>query len=69
MVAFSPYATATHCNVIGFMMMIAGLVVLVAGAMAMYSACYEKIWGAKLVREEKDRERFIFKNVFMYNYF
>lgn len=51
MVAFSPYAIATHCNVIGFMMMIAGLVVLVAGAIAMYSACYEKIWGAKLVRE------------------
>lgn len=30
-------------------MMIAGLIVVGAGAMAMFSACHEKIWGAKIV--------------------
>lgn len=50
MVAFSAYAAAINCDTIGYMMMIAGLVTVLAGAMAMYSACYEKIWGAKIVR-------------------
>lgn len=49
MVAFSPYASSIHCDTIGFMMMFGGLVVVAAGAMAMYSACYEKQWGAKIV--------------------
>lgn len=49
MVAFSPYASSIHCDTIGFMMMIGGLVVVAAGAMAMFSACYEKPWGAKIV--------------------
>lgn len=49
MVAFSPYASSIHCDTIGFMMMIGGLIVVAAGAMAMYSACYEKQWGAKIV--------------------
>ena len=49
MVAFSAYAAAIHCNTIGYMMMFAGIVTVLAGAMAMYSACYEKIWGVKMV--------------------
>ena len=53
MVAFSPYASSIHCDTIGFMMMIGGLVVVAAGAMAMYSACYEKQWGAKLVYQKQ----------------
>ena len=52
MVAFSPYASAIHCDTIGFMMMIGGLVVVAAGAMAMFSACYEKPWGAKIVKHK-----------------
>lgn len=51
MVAFSAYAAAIHCNTIGYMMMFAGLFTVMAGAMAMYSACYEKIWGAKAVKQ------------------
>lgn len=52
MVAFSPYASAIHCDTIGLMMMIGGLVVVAAGAMAMFSACYEKPWGAKIVNHK-----------------
>jgi hypothetical protein len=49
-VAFSAFADVIHCNTVGYMMMIAGMIALVAGAMAMYSACYEKPWSARLVR-------------------
>lgn len=50
MVAFSPYNKVTHCDTIGMMMMFAGLITLLSGGMAMFSACYEQIWAAKTVR-------------------
>ena len=49
MVAFSPYNKVTHCDNIGMIMMIAGLITLLSGGMAMFSACYEQIWAAKAV--------------------
>lgn len=50
MITFSPYSKVTHCDTIGTMMMVAGLVALLSGCMAMFGACYEQIWAAKAVQ-------------------
>ena len=50
MVTFGAYAHQAHYDTMGYLMMLAGILIMIGGAFAMFGACKEKTWAVKLVR-------------------
>lgn len=49
MVAFGAYAHEAGYDTIGYLMIIAGILVMISGSFAMLGACKEKTWSVKIV--------------------